>query len=229
MIITGSSVFRHIPKTGGMWVRQALCSIALPPFNPKDTDHSITIPAEHADKYKFTFVRNPWSWYVSFYNYKKFGSNEEWLDTRPSPEFNSSITFEDFVTGIMQPKSALKTRMVAAFKVERLLRRNREYRPAHEDIAKIWSSSNMSMYNCLVQAYTGDADYVGKMESLRPDLLTMLTISNELTPELEKNINTLAPINQGRSADYRGYYSNQLRDLVAQDSADIISRFGYEF
>lgn len=79
MIILPRSVYFHIPKTGGTWTRHAL-KVAVKDFledvRPPLTGHWYNLRLEHIspanapkellrDKFLFTFVRNPITWYQS--------------------------------------------------------------------------------------------------------------------------------------------------------------------
>lgn len=70
-LILRNSVFFHIPKTGGATVRACLRK-AMGADRELGMDHSI--PAEFPQvisaKAPFAFVRNPESWYLSFFGYR---------------------------------------------------------------------------------------------------------------------------------------------------------------
>lgn len=70
------SIFFHVPKTGGTWVREALRS-------SMGCDRQIGLnhgtPCEIANvldhKFSFAFVRNPIDWYVSFWKFRMTQDN----------------------------------------------------------------------------------------------------------------------------------------------------------
>lgn len=83
-----NSVFFHIPKTGGSWVQRSLENT----FGKKaeklnanvgwhDDINGIHIPKSKlkTNKFSFTFVRHPLSWYKSYwkFNYDRFGEFPE--------------------------------------------------------------------------------------------------------------------------------------------------------
>ncbi|MCP4697253.1 MAG: GNAT family N-acetyltransferase [Gammaproteobacteria bacterium] len=81
MIISNRFVFVHLPRTGGTFIRQVLLKHAphdwqvtnVTPDHPTIKD----IPPEYKGLPVFGFVRNPWDWYVSWYEYlKRRGDNE---------------------------------------------------------------------------------------------------------------------------------------------------------
>jgi len=72
MLLTEHFVFVHFLKTGGTFVKQALLSSAPQCWHCVDLEGhpSISdIPRTYAAKPRFGFVRNPWDWYVSVYQY----------------------------------------------------------------------------------------------------------------------------------------------------------------
>jgi hypothetical protein len=72
MIITSKSVWIHVPKTGGTWIRTALEGVQLH-FSTR-----IIYPGHHKAStapprpFYFAFVRNPWAWYVSHYYFNRW-------------------------------------------------------------------------------------------------------------------------------------------------------------
>jgi hypothetical protein len=233
MVITDKSVFFHIPKTGGMWVRQVLCPIALKPFDPKETKHTLIIPDGHSHKKKFVFVRNPWAWYVSFYNYLVHGSTELWLDQYPSAFFKhygTSYSFDSFATQLIRRDTDLKTKVIATHRLERMLNAKKTSKDALKFLyLDVWDKSTQSPYNSIISTYTQNVDMIGKMETIREDLKSMLTLSGELTGEMNVSIDSIPMVNKGVDAEYRSYYTTELRDLVAKDSAEYIDKFSYKF
>lgn len=73
MILSRHFVFLHVPKTGGNFVR-----VLLEQYAPSDwqvqrhVDHATVadIPPSHAHLPRIAFVRNPFSWYLSWYQFQ---------------------------------------------------------------------------------------------------------------------------------------------------------------
>ena len=65
----------HIPKTGGSAIRLAL---DLPQFGVHKMYHQFrdTLGDQFGQYFTFAFVRNPWSRFVSFYNYVRMEENQ---------------------------------------------------------------------------------------------------------------------------------------------------------
>jgi len=71
MIIHPEFIFAHIPKTGGMFVKKCLSKLKDVKIT-KDRHKPIDDINEKSDKYKFTIIRDPLSWYISFWSdYKR--------------------------------------------------------------------------------------------------------------------------------------------------------------
>lgn len=75
-LILPRSVFFHIPKTGGVWVRQAIARAGIPAAEwgdrPEDpgTIHQWPGGVDTRGKFTFAFVRHPLSWYGSFWAFR---------------------------------------------------------------------------------------------------------------------------------------------------------------
>ncbi len=71
LVAPGKFVFVHIPKTGGMWVREVL-KHTVPEWQLRDTkvahDGVLNLPDEDKLLPSFAFVRNPFAWYVSLFS-----------------------------------------------------------------------------------------------------------------------------------------------------------------
>ena len=70
-------IFFHIPKTAGISIRNALWGPRIAPHISalaiKETN-----PGDFRRCFTFAFVRNPWSRFVSAYEYLKKGGNPKW-------------------------------------------------------------------------------------------------------------------------------------------------------
>lgn len=67
MIITPSFVYIHLPKTGGWWVRDVVQASGVPNYaGPMHTTPDAILPAI-GERYSFTFVRRPETWWRSFW------------------------------------------------------------------------------------------------------------------------------------------------------------------
>jgi hypothetical protein len=79
MLITREFVFLHIPKTGGTFLR-SVCAEHFPVVDEGIKHGGLrAIPERFRQLPRFTLVRNPWDWHVSFYAYMHESAPEPWL------------------------------------------------------------------------------------------------------------------------------------------------------
>lgn len=73
------SIFLHIPKTGGQWVKESLRSSAKVVKEYKGHQYHVAHARDMEGMFKFTFIRHPLSWYQSYYVYaSSHGWEEHW-------------------------------------------------------------------------------------------------------------------------------------------------------
>jgi len=70
---------------------------------------------------------------------------------------------------------------------------------------------------------------VGKIESMRDELLRMLGECTEVPQAMAEAIRQVPPQNTSKHAHYSTYYDDQLRDLVRAKDAPVFDFFGYEW
>ena len=232
MIVTGNAVYLHNPKTGGTWLKYVLEPITVTVIE----HHIIQHPQLHNNI--FSFVRNPWDWYVSHYLFLTGGS-EKFKKTYPiKPPLLQALpdqTFTSFVCALTKPDKKFKKK---AYNVYRILK---QIKPAEElylhldpDPEGILLTRRLeedsSMYKIMCDAYVKPAFRVGMYEHLRRDAREMITISNDNTDEVMERLVQSDPINiTTNKQNYRQYYNDETRQLVALTSKDIIDQYGYEF
>ena len=98
------SIFYHIPKTAGEWVRAAIARAGIPAVelgpspNPIVNKHNTYRTVEANGKFKFAFVRHPLQWYPSFWSYRMFNGwrTDDILDAC------MSVDFEIFVRNVLK-------------------------------------------------------------------------------------------------------------------------------
>lgn len=154
-IRTDRSVFYHIPKTGGIWVKEAIRKSGLRYDRCKDrrkVSHRFALKREHAppvvvrDEYKeglfsFCFVRHPMAWYKSYWCYVV---KIDYLNMKfPLDRFCWDDVFEKFVVNVLEkfPDGFVK------------------------ELYQCYDLDNM--------------DFIGKQESLADDLIRALTLAGE--------------------------------------------------
>lgn len=97
MILTKDFVFIHFPKTGGKFVVTVLLENAPKEWEVKHIDQHPNIrdiPETHRHLPVFGFVRNPWDWYVSWYEYLKRDKTNEFFNKVSN---NGAKNFKDTI------------------------------------------------------------------------------------------------------------------------------------
>lgn len=116
MIILPKSVFIHIPKTGGNWVREALInSIKGGPvicYYPNNNHHPTVddIPAEHKHKPTFCFVRDPLDWYASYWRWR-ITEGWQYHQTHPFDIDCADNDYSEFIRKVIQFHPGFSSRL----------------------------------------------------------------------------------------------------------------------
>jgi hypothetical protein len=109
-LILPNSVFVHIPKTGGTWVRKALEAAQIPWQRTGLTPHVAFSELEKLveGRFTFAFVRHPLSWYRSYWSYRMTN-----LDRFRPTEFDEFMSpdFDTFVSGCCSKRPGLMTEL----------------------------------------------------------------------------------------------------------------------
>ncbi len=201
---TNLSVFYHIPKTGGIWVKSAMIRAGLNYDrcrNIKGMSHKFALKREHAipdvvcDEYKkdlfsFCFIRHPVEWYKSFWCYRlktghlstKFPLDSLWDDS-----------FEKFVSNVL-----------------------REYPGGFVT----------ELYQCYVGENADKLDFIGKQETLANDLVKALTLAGEDFNEEDLRHTRLRNVSAGHP-EYKNMcvLTKETQSMVLDSEKWVINQF----
>lgn len=233
MIITNNAYYLHIPKTAGTWVRTVLEPITL-----SHVDRAIP-PIGFKHDHVYTFVRNPWAWYVSVYNFLNHGSE---LMNKPSALFrllDKPKTFNDFVQSLCYPTPQFKNKLNQFYRLTfkeqlqntgNLIDLDQQLKTdPHGIIYNTWVNNDVSFYEQLASVYMKYCTKIGKYETVQQDLVDMLTDSNELTDNIKNSIDKLGKINvTSKQVDYRTFYDTKTIEAVEQTSK-FLKEFNYTY
>lgn len=153
---TERSVFYHVPKTGGIWVKEAMRKSGLRYDRCKNMkvgqafglkrEHATpgVVCTEHKDGlFSFCFVRHPVGWYKSFWCYRV---KTQYLDRKFPADRLWDDEFEKFILQILE---------------------------AYPD------GFVTQVYQYYVGEDAKEIDFIGRQENLADDLVTVLSLAGE--------------------------------------------------
>jgi hypothetical protein len=207
MLVTRYFVFVHVPKTGGVWVKSVIPEEWwVEALNAHELYENL--PIKYANLPVLAFVRNPWDWYVSLYEYGREREVEEDEDTTVHDLFFKDGTFDSLL------RTALFSQEIPYY-VGRLMR-----------------ECGLDYYSALFKAMTDPRQglWVGRFENLREDFLSFADAHDVyVSPELRRKVLESPRVNTSERKEYRHYYDDELRRLVETRAEGLIADFGYEF
>ena len=205
-IILPKSVFFHIPKTGGNWVRQAIGNSGTIPWTiyAPEIEHHLTLQTDHIPpshmntegKFTFTFVRNPLTWYQSFWRYRRMEAKDGqtmWRDAFILDEKCKAETFNKMVVN---------------------------------SIEKFPEGFITSLYQEFVGKDLKKVDFIGKQENLENDFIIALNKAGETFNE--EAIRKTAKVNVsnplwGKECEY----DSKVKERVKEIEKWTFEMFGY--
>jgi hypothetical protein len=229
MIVTPRFVFLHLHKSGGTFVNECLLKY-IP--DARLVGYHLPrrlLPPEAVNLPVLGIVRNPWSYYVSWYSFQL---------ERPHPNFLFRILSDDGRLDFEQTVRNMLDIGAGSLRLDMLLRAlpsaysNQGLNLPNFALAPI-RNSGLGFYSYLYRYLfegTGRPATVSRMEDMREDLIPMLEQSGQpVTPEMSEHIRNELPRNTSQHAGYAAYYNSALRRLVARRDEEIIARHRYRF
>lgn len=228
MITTGRFVFLHLHKSGGTFVNEFLLRFVP---DAQLVGYHLPwhmIPPAHASLPVLGFVRNPWSYYVSWYTFQS---------KKPAPNAlfqlvsdRNTLGFEATV-GRLLDLSADDAQLNAAVAVLPNGYRNRGLNLPGFELATI-KGSGLGFYSFLYRhIYDGAGmTLIRPMERLRQELPAMLTgVGEGVTSRMHAYLEGEPARNESTHSVYRDFYSAALRQRIAECDGALIERYGYRF
>ena len=229
MIVTDRFVFLHLHKSGGSFVNE--CIRRHVPGARQVGYHlpAKLIPEAARALPVLGLVRNPWSYYVSWYSFQR---------QRPQPNVLFQILSDDGRLGF----SGTIGNMLRLGQDDALLARLVDQLPGEYGtrgvnlpgfaLAPIRGTS-LGFYSFLHEYMYGDSGSparIGRMEELPQALLRLLESAGHTPSDsLREYLLSAAPVNRSLHDAYGSYYDSALRDRVATQDARLIGRYGYTF
>ena len=227
MIATDHFVFLHLHKSGGTFVNEGLLRFVP---DARQIGYHLPrklIPPPLAHLPVLGLVRNPWSYYVSWYTFQS-------RMARPNALFQilsdgGKLGFDDTIRNMLELGSEDRhlNRIVPA--LPSAYGRSGLNLPGPE-LARIAGTAS-GFYSFLYAHMYGDGQTrLARMEHMREELPPLLRDVGEMPGEVAlTDLSVTAPVNTTAHRHYAEYYDPSLRDLVAVRDSAIIERHGYEF
>lgn len=227
MIATERCVFLHLHKSGGTFVNE--CLLRFVPGARQLGYHlpRSMIPQELRALPMLGLVRNPWSYYVSWYVYQSTRRQKNALFRILSD--NGQLAFEPTIRNMLNLGTSGERldELIAALPPRYMGTGLNLPGFALEPIR----DSGLGFYTFLYRYMYGGAGesvYVGRMESLRTELAAMLVaVGQPLLPAMRTYLEAGAARNASEHGPYDAYYDDDLRRLVARRDAEVITRHEY--
>jgi hypothetical protein len=224
MIVTDRFVFLHLHKSGGSFVNEALLRFVPGARSIGYHLPRLLVPAESAHLPVLGFVRNPWSYYVSWYNFQT---------QRPAPNAlfrvlseGGRLQFAGTIRNMLQlgAGSPLLGTVIASMPAN--------YGNSGLNLPK-FALAGINNYSFLYRYMYGELDRnltVQRAENLRAALLEYLhSVKVRVTAAANDFVTDATARNTSEHAPYVSYYDDELRDLVAERDELVISRHAYRF
>jgi hypothetical protein len=227
MIVTPQFVFLHLHKSGGTFVNEFLVRF-IP--NARQVGYHLPhsmIPSSHAGLPILGFVRNPWSYYVSWYAFQR---------SRPQPNAlfqtlskNGALNFAQTIEQMLKldEDEVLLGHVLQALPNQYT---GHGLNLPNFALAPI-RGSGLGFFSHLFRYMFGTSVHdvnVQKSEELRSQLPLMLSsVGSVVAAQAVDYLKTAQPTNVSEHGDIASYYDKSLLELVRRKDALIIERFAY--
>ncbi len=227
MIVCDSFLFLHLHKSGGTFVNSMMMKCIssarrvgyhLPYAEAPEACRHLPVLGT---------VRNPWSYYVSWYHFQQ-------SQARPNPLFwicseDRSLDFSGTIRNLvtLENDGGRLDRLVAAFPGHFV---NYGLNLTKNCMEKI-RGSGQGFYSFLYERlYAGADAHIMPMESLRAELNAIpLGLNPAETMMTRQFLLSVPNLNVSDHRPYQDYYSSELRALIAGMDGKLIDRHGYVF
>jgi hypothetical protein len=231
MLVTKSAVFLQVPKTAGTWLAHVLEPILI------DKLEEFAIPTEIKHLPVYGWVRNPWEWYASFYDYQRSGSDE--YDRKSKSVYKAfgkkEVAFDEFLKQLLAPTTDYINRIINWEKIEvmqdpQLAENGNRFKIySGLEIFILWKDNPIPLLKHMHQTWLTPATRIYKVDNIRTDLIEILKDLNLLTEELESRILKEPARNESVLHNYTDYYTEETRQLVYNEHRDFIEKYNYKF
>jgi len=217
MYTTNKYVFIHMNKTGGVFVKDYLIKYMDAKVYKYKHSPIRMLEQKHHNKTKIGVIRNPFSWYVSYYTYL---TKNKVLTTMDFPQFLFTYT--------QHPRALLDF-------MGRKIRRKYEnlYPPRTKLPIGSWTFHFINYFSydanrifkeeILAPVDPSNLDVLMRTETLKED---MIKVFGE---EHRESIMNLPKKNVSNAKPYQEYYTPELRSFVEQRDGTLMEYLGYKY
>ena len=228
MIVTRHLVFLHLHKSGGTFVNQWLLQFFE---GARQVGYHLPrrlIPPDLTQLPVLGLVRNPWSYYVSWYAFQSAMPQPNALFRTLSE--GGRLGFEGTITNMLNLGSggAHLEPIVAALPLSFT---NQGLNLPGPELAAI-RGTGLGFYSFLYRYMYGvdGAVRIARMEGMREQLPPLVAAAGEpVSEEAASHLASAPALNTSVHPPYADYYGAELRDLVGERDAELIERHGYRF
>ncbi|MEM1153180.1 MAG: hypothetical protein AAGI44_03510 [Pseudomonadota bacterium] len=227
MLVTNRFVFLHLHKSGGTFVNRFIRAyfpeVRMIGYHLPYSE----LPEAYANLPVFGLVRNPWSYYQSWYNFQTGKQRRNLLFNCVSNQ--GTLNFKASISNLL---TLSEDRERIDFLAANLPREypNRGINMTGRVIERL-RGRDMGFYSFLYdRMYSGCAQLtLGNMESLRDDLHAFLVkIGVELDAAAMSALMTSPKLNESAQGDSKACYDQELAALVARKDQLVLARHAYE-
>lgn len=228
MIATRHLVFLHLHKSGGTFVNQWLLEYFE---GARQIGYHLPrrlIPADLGQLPVLGLVRNPWSYYVSWYAFQSAMPQPNALFRTLSE--GGRLGFDGTITNMLNLGSGGQhlDPIIAALPPSFT---NHGLNLPGPELAAI-RGTGLGFYSFLYRYMYGEdgAVRIARMEEMREQLLPLVAATGETISDAAASHLAAAPaLNTSVHPPYADYCGEELRDLVADRDGELIERHGYRF
>jgi hypothetical protein len=229
MLVTDKFVFVHLPRSGGTFVSEVIRT-----FFP--TAHEIgyhlpraLLPGEFSHLPVLGTVRNPWSFYPSWYHHHH--SDNRYLPLFCSLSENRKLDFVQTTRNALNLGVSDKLDVLIQALPEDFNYQERHVSNLTKDVMRKIRGTGIGLYTFRFNEMFGQADDIHfcRVESLRNDLMAFFETIGVASDALRSYVLGLDKKNISEHLHYSTYYTPELAELVSIRDRPLIERFGYVF
>lgn len=228
MIVCDDFVFLHLHKSGGTFVNQLMmrCLPSARPIGYHLPYAELPAPFRHLPV--LGTVRNPWSYYVSWYHFQAQQSRPNSLFLIVSEK--GTLGFRETITNLVNLESDES-------RIDQLIDASPDHFVNHglnltKSCVSTLRGCGVGFYSFLYQRlYNGSREpHIVSMEKLRAGVASFLRAQSIASINVPEQFLAVAPkMNVTPHEHYRTYYDDGLKDLIARRDRPVTSAHDYQF